>query len=168
MRYPYGEPLGVDAVLQLAMDAAAQLDIHLTDIPQLRMKISKREPVPLMLKRHATTLWIDRYYIACSIDDAEIQYLYLTRQHIIEERIAALRQRRQRGYGIPVQPPIQQQFSAAWRAMNRTGKAYALRPFSRPQGEAARLDLKAPPCLSRAGPGLPDARPGSAPGAAPL
>ena len=162
MRYPYGEILQNESVIRLAAEAAALLEIRIPSKDTLLMMISKPKPMPVIYRRADAALWVDRYYIAFIHDDAPgVEYLYLTRQHIIEERITSLRQQRQRGYSDRIPDPIQWQFAAAWREMNRTGEGYALRPVSWQQGAAtAHLDVKASstpaipitPALPAAGP----------------
>ena len=134
----------------MAAEVATQLEIRISSQDTLLMMISKPKPMPMIYRRADAALWVDRYYIAYIHDDASgVEYLYLTRQHIIEERIASLRQHRQRGYSDRIPDPIHWQFTAAWREMNHTGKGYALRPVSWQQGEAAsHLDVKATPAFT--------------------
>ena len=161
MRYPYGEVLGAEDVIHLALGAAAQLEIRVPRGDTLRKMISKPHPMPMIYRRSNAVLWVDRYYIAFISDDTPwVQYLYLTRQHIIEERIAALHLCRQRGTISREPDPVHCQFAAAWREMNRSGKRYALRPFAKPQGETEPLNSKAPLTLAPSiTPALPAAGP---------
>ena len=42
-------------------------------------------PMPIMLRKHDGTLWIDRYYVAVQHGNGDVRYIYLTEQHINEE-----------------------------------------------------------------------------------
>lgn len=42
-------------------------------------------PIPVIIRRGGTTLWIDKYYAAVETEECPLTYVYLTRSHIYEE-----------------------------------------------------------------------------------
>jgi len=76
-------------VIRLAIEAAARWGTLISSEAEQRILISKPEPLPAIYRWAGAALWVDRYYVAFVHDDVPgVEYLYLTRQHIIEERTA--------------------------------------------------------------------------------
>lgn len=138
MRKPRGKPPSISLVMRMAMDTADALNIPIHNGKYLRRMISKVIPIPQVYATSEYRLWVDRYYIAFqSMDgkDLPVQYVYLSREHIAEERAADSRVRRLGRKGF-LDAPTLAQFAAAFRFMRAARTGYATRewkPVSPPQ-----------------------------------
>lgn len=77
-------------------------------------------PQPIIRENGDSVLWVDVNYLALQIDAGPVQYLYLNRVHINEERSSYREASKERGEKICIPGDINAQFEKAMRTMNRT------------------------------------------------
>ena len=54
---------------------------------EIRQNFRADIPVPVIVENKEVTVWIDKYYVAYSMqDEIEVHYLYITRRHLNEEK----------------------------------------------------------------------------------
>ena len=79
-------------------------------------------PLPVIIRRGDTRIWIDRHYAAVETKDVPVTYVYLTKMHIYEERRSyheAAKERNDATIKIPAD--IDRQFQSAGKAMRASG-----------------------------------------------
>jgi len=73
-------------------------DIPYVDGVLFRREYESKTPMPLKVEKDDRAMWVDRYYVAYSLEDGVLHYVYNTRYHIIEEHknwMEAARERNQ-------------------------------------------------------------------------
>lgn len=85
------------------------------------------EPQPLLLEGIGARAWIDKYYMAFQVQGGPVEYIYISRRHIEEEKQALKEVRRQRGLYLSLPQEIERAFGEAEREMARTRSACVCR-----------------------------------------
>lgn len=117
--------LSVKYVVALAEKIAFDLGISINDEEKLPAKLVGKYVPPQIYKNGIVSLWVDRSYIAYSYEDSgKIEYVYVSQEHISEERDSYALASMQRGYCIDLPLQIDTQFSIAQREMRITDKKY--------------------------------------------
>ena len=79
----------------------------------------KAIPMPVIIRRGDTKVWIDRYYAAVETKNLPLTYVYLTSTHILEERRSYREAAKERDDAtIRLPESIARQFRFALRAMH--------------------------------------------------
>ena len=79
-------------------------------------------PMPVIIRRGQTQLWIDRHYAAVETKDLPVTYVYITKMHIFEERRSyrdAAKESNDETIKLPAD--IARQFKTAGKAMLASG-----------------------------------------------
>ena len=82
----------------------------------------KTIPMPVIIRRGDTKVWIDRHYAAVETKNLPVTYVYMTRTHILEERRSyrdAAKERDDATIRLP--ESIARQFRFALKAMHMSG-----------------------------------------------
>lgn len=117
--------LPVKDVVALAEKIAFDLGISINDKENLATKLVGKYVPPQIYKNGIVSLWVDRFYIAYSYEDSDkIEYVYVSQEHISEERDSYMLASMQRGYSIDLPLQIDTQFSIAQCEMRITDKKY--------------------------------------------
>ena len=83
----------------------------------------KAIPMPVIICRGDTRIWLDRHYAAVETKDMPVTYVYVTKTHIYEERHSYREAANARGdKSIKLPDNIDLQFKAASKAMRASGK----------------------------------------------
>ena len=104
--------------------AYAVAKAHRLSLPSgnhLRLRYDDKEPVSTVMVNENGTLWVDREYIAYSLADGSIHYVYVTRAHVRDEiaSYAVLRNGRdKRANPVRLPPEILSQYALAQRTMD--------------------------------------------------
>jgi hypothetical protein len=79
--------LSVNEVAFLATKIAADMNLRVPSIKEIRKLLTKQRAFPQYYTDGTLQLWVDMFYIAqSSIYDRDVHYVYLTDRHIDEER----------------------------------------------------------------------------------
>ena len=82
----------------------------------------KAIPMPVIICRGDTRIWLDRHYAAVETKDLPVTYVYMTKTHIYEERHSYMEAANARGdKSIMLPDNIALQFKAAAKAMRARG-----------------------------------------------
>ena len=79
-------------------------------------------PMPVIIRRGETRLWLDRHYAAVETKDLPVTYVYMTKMHIFEERRSYREAAKERKVdSIKLPEDIARQFKTAAKAMRSSG-----------------------------------------------
>ena len=79
-------------------------------------------PLPVIIRRGDTRIWLDRHYAAVETKDMPVTYVYMTKMHIYEERRSYREAAKARNDAtIKLPEEIAGQFKVAGRAMRAGG-----------------------------------------------
>ncbi len=83
----------------------------------------KAIPMPVIIRRGDTKVWIDRHYAAVETKNLPVTYVYMTKMHIFEERRSYREAAKERDDAtIKLPADIAGQFKSAGKAMRASGK----------------------------------------------
>lgn len=98
-------------------------------LPKEMQKLYCARVTPCVMRVNSESLlWIDPEYIALQIGDGDVTYLYLSMNHILEERNGYKQASRERNTVIPIPKGIREQFERAERLMKYTCRNIYLTP----------------------------------------
>lgn len=117
--------LSIIEVLALAEKIAVGLGLAIQNKDELADSLVSIQALPQIYKNGIVSLWVDRHYIAYSYEDSEnIEYVYVAKNHIEEERESYAVASRHRCYCIELPVQIDEQFTIAQNEMLKTNKKY--------------------------------------------
>ena len=114
--------LPCNTILTLAEKAAAGHGLPAVPAVMFRRQYDMQIPLPIILENENGRMWLDKHYVAVQLRGGDIQYLYVTRQHIHEEYHGYQVARLMRKIKVYVPQEIRQAFTAATRKMNAARK----------------------------------------------
>ena len=93
-------------------------------LPQDISKLYQKYKItpPLILTTETATVWIDRWYVAAERNCDDVEYLYLTRHHIVEETMSYRELKKYRQDPPELPGHIRKQFRTAVSAMKAGGQ----------------------------------------------
>ena len=118
-------------ILELAADIAGLLDIYISNLGIIKRKMRGLFPKTTILHNNRTMLWIDLHYIAVAgSDDAELLYIYIDEQHVLEElpEVIRLRDHATSDADYCLRAEVAKQLTMAQLHMNQTGEDFFLLP----------------------------------------
>ena len=116
------DSLTARSIMKLSRKIARRYGLRMPDPDELHKQYKSRYPLPCVTKTDAGEMWTDRYYLAYQLIGMDApKYVYLTKTHILEEKVSYRSASKLRGTNVSVPISILSQFKTAYASMRYNG-----------------------------------------------